>query len=167
MKAATSLLAFCFAFCLGACPVISQERVPAKPLITHDPYFSIWSTTDRLTDSDTSHWTGSPQHITGIVRIDGTPFRFMGHDPDAVPAMEQTGRSITPTHTRYQFRQNGITLELSFFTPAITSDLDLLSRPVTYLAWNVQATDGARHQVSVLLDVDPIVAVNERSQKVV
>jgi len=80
--------------------------------------------------------------------------------------MEQTGRSITPTHTRYQFRQNGVALELSFFTPAITSDLDLLSRPVTYLVWSIQATDAARHQVSVLLDVDPVIAVNDRSQKV-
>jgi len=166
MKTAASLLTFCFAFCLGVCPVISQERAPATPLITHDPYFSVWSTTDRLTDSDTSHWTGSPQPISGIVRIDGSPFRFLGHHPDAVPAMEQTGRSITPTHTRYQFRQNGVALELSFFTPAITSDLDLLSRPVTYLAWSIQATDAARHQVSVLLDVDPVIAVNDRSQKV-
>jgi hypothetical protein len=166
MKTTALLLTFCIAFGMGICPVISQERAPATPLITHDPYFSIWSTTDRLTDSDTSHWTGSPQPISGIARIDGTPFRFLGHHPDAVPAMEQTGRSVTPTHTRYQFRQNGVALELSFFTPAITSDLDLLSRPVTYLAWNIQATDGARHQVSVLLDVDPLIAVNDRSQKV-
>jgi hypothetical protein len=47
-----------------------------------------------------------------------------------------------PTHTRDEFRQNGITLELTFLTPAIMSDLDLLSRPVTYLTWSIQATDG-------------------------
>jgi hypothetical protein len=81
--------------------------------------------------------------------------------------MQQTGSSITPTHTRYEFSQDGVTLELTFFTPAIMSDLDLLSRPVTYLTWSVQATDGAAHQVSVLLDVDPVIAVNDRSQQVV
>jgi hypothetical protein len=167
MKIVTSLLVFCFVLCLGVGFAISQERAPATPLITHDPYFSIWSTTDNLADSDTTHWTGSPQPFTGIARIDGRPYRFMGHHPDSIPAMQQTASSILPTHTRYEFRQSGITLELTFFTPAIMSDLDLLSRPVTYLTWSVQATDGVNHQVSILLDVDPLIGVNDRSQQVV
>jgi hypothetical protein len=158
----------CFVFaCLGASFAHAQERAPATPLIVHDPYFSIWSATDRLTDSDTTHWTGSPQPISGIVRIDGKPFRFMGHHPDNIPAMTQTGASITPTHTRYEFREGGVTLNFAFFTPAMMSDLDLLSRPVTYLIWDVQAADGATHTVSVLLDVDPVIAVNDRSEEVV
>jgi Domain of unknown function (DUF4965)/Domain of unknown function (DUF1793)/Domain of unknown function (DUF5127)/Domain of unknown function (DUF4964) len=167
MKTVTSLLTFCAIICLSVNHAMSQERVPATPLITHDPYFSIWSTTDQLTDSDTSHWTGTSQPITGIVRIDDKPFRFMGHHPDGVPAMQQTGRWITATHTRYEFRQNGVTLELTFFTPAIISDLDVLSRPVTYLTWKAQSTDGATHRISVLLDVDPVVSVNDRSEPVV
>jgi len=152
---------------LGTLSAIAQQRAPSTPLITHDPYFSVWSNTDNLADSDTTHWTGSPQPLSGIARIDGKPYRFMGKNPDNLPAMQQIARSITPTHTRYEFRQSGVTLQLTFFTPAILSDLDLLSRPVTYLTWTAQATDGAAHQVSVLLDVDPVIAVNERSQQVV
>jgi hypothetical protein len=167
MKLVTSVKCYLTVFCLGVTSAVSQQRAPATPLITHDPYFSIWSITDKLTDSDTTHWTGSPQPIAGIARIDGKTYRFMGHHPRSVPAMQQTGSSITPTHTRYEFSQDGVTLELTFFTPAIMSDLDLLSRPVTYLTWSVQATDGAAHQVSVLLDVDPVIAVNDRSQQVV
>ena len=49
----------------------------------------------------------------------------------------------------------------------MTSDLDVLSRPITYLSWSAQATDGKAHQVSLLLDVDPVIAVNDRSQQVV
>jgi len=167
MKAVTSLFLCLVSFCFSGGSAVCQQRVPATPLITHDPYFSVWSTTDNLTDSDTTHWTGTPQPISGIARIDGKSYRFMGHQPDKVPAMQQTGRSITPTHTRYQFRQDGVTLELTFFTPAMMNDLDLLSRPVTYLTWSVQSTDGVAHRVSVLLDVDPIIAVNDRSQQVV
>ena len=166
MKMVVRVLAYFAVFCLGVCVTWSQQRPPAMPLITHDPYFSIWSASDKLTDSDTTHWTGAPQPVTGIARIDGKAFRFMGRHPDAIPAMEQTGSSITPTHTRYQFRQSGVTLELTFFTPAIMSDLDVLSRPVTYLTWSVRATDGATHHVSVLLDADPLIAVNDRSQQV-
>jgi hypothetical protein len=167
MKIVSSLIALCAVFCLNVGYALAQERAPATPLITHDPYFSIWSTTDRLTDSETSHWTGSAQPMTGIARIDGKPYRFMGHHPDSVPAMQQVSSSVTATHTRYEFRQDGIRLDLTFFTPAMMSDLDLLSRPVTYLIWDAKSTDGASHQVSVLLDVDPVIAVNDRSQQVV
>lgn len=155
------------AFCLGASSGVAQPRPPATPLITHDPYFSIWSTTDLLTASDTTHWTGTPQPIAGLARIDGKAFRFMGQEPKGVPAMEQTERSVTPTHTRYRFHQGGVTLDVAFFTPAMMSDLDLLSRPVTYITWAAQATDGASHHVSVLLDVDPLIAVNDAGEKIV
>jgi hypothetical protein len=167
MKIVVRFLSLSAIYCLGVCLALSQQRPPATPLIAHDPYFSIWSATDQLTGSDTTHWTGAPQPIAGIARIDGKAFRFMGRHPESIPAMEQTARSISPTHTRYQFRQNGITLDLTFFTPAMMNDLDLLSRPVTYLTWSVQSTDQQSHSISILLDVDPVIAVNDRSQKVV
>lgn len=162
---------FCFAVLLFFVRVelaqSQQQKVPATPLIAHDPYFSIWSTTDNLTGSNTTHWTGKQQPLTGVARIDGKPFRFMGRDPDDVPAMQQMSRTIEATHTRYRFSAGGVELDFAFFTPAFTEDLDLLSRPVTYLTWTVQSTDGAAHQVSILLDADPVIAVNDRGESVV
>jgi xanthosine utilization system XapX-like protein len=90
MKLAPSVFALCGLLGMSLGSAQSQERPPATPLITHDPYFSIWSMTDRLTDSDTSHWTGSAQPIAGIARIDGKAYRFMGASPDAVPAMSSS-----------------------------------------------------------------------------
>ncbi len=161
------LFACCLALSISVSAALSQQRVPATPLIVHDPYFSVWSFTDKLTDSDTTHWTGTPQPFTGIARIDGKPFRFMGQHPDTVPAMQQVGTTVTPTRTRYEFKQAGISLTFTFFTPALPSDLDLLSRPVTYLNWQAESTDGATHQLAILLDVDPLIAVNDRSEQVV
>jgi hypothetical protein len=80
--------------------------------------------------------------------------------------MQQTANSITPTHTRYTFQQDGVSIDFTFFTPVIPNNIDLMSRPVTYLTWNVKAIDGAAHKVSLLLDVDPLISVNERGQQV-
>src|SRR5579862_7758471 len=151
-----SVAAFAFAFCGLAAP--GQQRPPAVPLIAHDPYFSIWSAADKLTDKDTTHWTGARQPITGLARIDGKTFRFMGADPRELPTMNQVSLAVTPTHTVYQFRAGDVDLTLTFFTPAFTQDLDILSRPVTYLT--VTATGKGEHDVSILLDVDPVIAVN-------
>ena len=167
MRFVQPLLSIALIACFNVASSCAQQRVPATPLITHDPYFSIWSTTDKLTDSETTHWTGKPQPLTGIARIDGKPYRFMGKRPDEVPAMEQVESTVEATHTLYRFRAAGVEIRLTFFSPVFTDDLDLFSRPVTYLTWTVHSTDGASHQVAVLLDVDPVIAVNDRSQQVV
>ncbi len=154
---------------LSAASLMGQQtatpRPPAVPLITHNPYFSIWSDTNELTASETRHWTGTPQPMTGLVRIDGHPFRFMGEARDT-PAMQQTSLVVTPTHTRYSFTAAGVELQLAFFTPTILSDLDVLSRPVTYISFTAKSTDSGNHDVSVLLDVNPLVAVNAAGEAI-
>ena len=144
--------------------VNAQQRPPAVPLIAHDPYFSIWSDADHLTDRNTTHWTGHRQPIAGIARIDGKPYRFMGEDPRDVPAMQQLSLKVTPTHTIYEFQAAGVHLSATFFTPALPRDLEILSRPVTY--FTLAVTGDAGHDVSLLIDVDPIIAVNTPDQPV-
>jgi len=149
-----------FVVCATLTVAAQRVRPPATPLITHNPYFSIWSDTDDLTASDTVHWSGKPQPIAGLVRIDGKAMRFMGAEPDEAPAMQQVEHVVTPTHTRYSFKAGGIMLDLTFFTPALLSDLDILSRPVTYISFTASSTDARPHEVAVLVDVDPLIAVN-------
>ena len=164
MKAITKALLALSAFALVLASAFAQQRLPAVPLIAHNPYFSVWSMADKLTDQDTKHWTGARQPIAGLARIDGKTFRFMGAQPRNVPAMEQTSLELTATHTVYTFKAAGITLTASFFTPSLPRDLDVLSRPVTYL--NLTATGEGEHQVSVLIDVDPVISVNTPDQLV-
>jgi hypothetical protein len=152
--------------CSAALPTAAQERPPVVPLVTHDPYFSIWSMADRLTDVNTRHWTGVDQPLAGIIRIDNVPYRYMGADPRQVPAIQQTSLEVTPLHTIYTFETAGVRLQVTFFTAAFPNDLDALSRPVDYLTWNITSTDSRPHAVDLLLDASPVIAVDTNDQDV-
>jgi hypothetical protein len=141
-------------------------RPPAVPLVACDPYFSIWSPADKLTDADTVHWTGKPHRLTSMVRIDGKGFRLMGKEPTEVPALPQTDVEVLPTRTIYTFEGEGVRLTLTFMTAALPEDVDVLSRPITYLTWSMVAKDGKEHNASVFFEAAPEIAVNQRAQPV-
>lgn len=141
-------------------------RPPAVPLIACDPYFSIWSPADQLHGADTVHWTGKPHRLTSLIKIDGQTFRLMGSQPSDVPGLSQTAVEVLPTRTIYSFQGAGIALKMTFLTPALPQDIDILSRPVTYLTWEACSVDSKTHQVSVYFDAASELAVNEARQPV-
>ncbi len=323
------LLTAAFALSLSSCgiPVSdtsfqSDIRPPAAPLVTVDPYFSIWSSTDELNASNTVHWTGTEHSLTGAVRVDGVSYRVMGTDtprytailptiayeqwsakylidekpsgnwtlpdyddsswntgegafgsdgmpgvktpwykegsdiwvrrtfevdkdvnlndlvleyshddvfelyvngikvadtgnawrsnvkvslPEEVGETLKTGRvtiaahchntvggayvdfglfhkseggnlgkaalqksvKVLPTRTIYTFECGGVEVEVIFTAPLLMDDLNLLSRPVNYLAYQVRSTDSEKHDVQVYLDASAMIAVNTPLQPVV
>jgi hypothetical protein len=153
---------------LGLSNVAAKDfRPPAVPLIANSPYFSVWSMADHLTDDVTRHWTGTPQSLGGLVRIDGKPYRVIGNEPRRIPAMEQRKVQVLPTRTIYEFEAGGVGVTLTFMTPALPSDLDVMSRPGTYVTWTVQSNDGKEHSVSLYFDASSQLAVDTGAQEVV
>jgi hypothetical protein len=300
--------------------IASQAQVtkaPAYPLITHDPYFSVWSFSDTLNKSVTRHWTGKEQMLLGLIRVDGKVFNFLGqvnytpepivktgeeksyecvytetkpsadwyrenfaatgwkkgkapfHDDktskqgttwtskdiwvrrsfqlgdlnigqlvlqlkndddvevfingskvfscgpcvnssyvninleDSIRSKLKKGKNVlamhctntggrsfldaglskrrvvsnidpalqksvvmTATSTRYEFECGGVSLRLSFTSPLLMDSLDLLSRPVSYIDYIVNSSDGKDHDVQVYIGASSALATNTIKQKV-
>lgn len=140
-----------------------EMRAPAVPLITVDPYFSIWSMADQLTDDETRHWTGKPNTIEGIAFIDGKRYAFIGR-PEGLPALRQTGLLIDALSTIYTFEGGGVRLTVDFTTPLLPQDLDVFARPVTYLAVQAASLDGVAHTVSIAIRASEELCLNEKGQ---
>ena len=145
-------------------------RAPAAPLIAVDPYFSVWSTTDDLADSATTHWTGTEKSLCSFVKIDGKNFRLMGVAPEfdeVAPKMKQTNLEIRATNTTYTFEGSGVCVALTFTNPNLPTDLDLLSSPYTLVTWKVRSSDGKPRDVKIYFDASAEMCVDSPEQSVV
>lgn len=53
-------------------------RLPSVPLIMNDPFISFWSPYDELNQGNTTHWANIRKPMDGLLRVDGTVYRWMG-----------------------------------------------------------------------------------------
>jgi hypothetical protein len=100
------------------------------------------------------------------------PDRWKGLPADGTraggaPALPQTKVEVLPTRTSYLFQSAEVSVSLTFLTPALPDDLDLLSRPLTYLTWEARSLDGKPHAVSLYFEASSELAVNNSRQPVV
>ena len=141
-------------------------RPPSVPLVTHNPYLSIWSNADHLNDDTTRHWTRHDHALVSLIRVDGKTQRLMGNDPQVVPVMPQVGVKVLPTRSIYDFDDGHVHVMMTFMTAALPHDLDVLTRPLSYIMWDVRSVDGAPHAVSIYDSTSSQLAVNTENQKV-
>src|SRR5208282_4869229 len=143
-----------------------EFRPPSVPLVTFDPYLSIWSAADHLTDRPTQHWTAREHSLVGLVRIDGKVFRVMGFEPREAPALPQVGLKVTPTRSIYDFEGAHVHITVTFMTPALPNDLDAMALPLSFITWEIRSADREPHAVSLFESTSSQLAVNEAAQKV-
>ncbi|MDE7127736.1 MAG: DUF5127 domain-containing protein, partial [Bacteroidales bacterium] len=70
-------------------------------------------------------------------------------------AAVQTYADVQATQTHYGFTCGPVDLRLTFSAPMFLEDLELVSRPVNYITYNVASNDGAAHDVEVYFEASP------------
>lgn len=138
-------------------------RAPAVPLITVDPYFSVWSGDERLNAVRTMHWTGAGNSLLGIVTVDGEPYSFLGFNRFLIK-MEQTALDISALSTKATFENEKIVLHICFTSPLLPDDFDIMTRPVSYMAVSYTAKDGKAHDVSVKVSASEELCLNRAGE---
>ena len=136
-------------------------RAPAYPLITVDPFFSIWSMCDKLNEDNTKHWTGSENRLEGVAIVDGERYCFMGK-ADCEKYMTQTDVDFDAFSTVYRFSCDKIELTATFTTPLLLDDLNIASRPVSYIKVNAEAIDSKDHDIKIEITVNDELCQNRK-----
>lgn len=112
------------------------KRAASIPLVLHDPFFSIWSSADHLYDKDPVHWSGARQQMRGYLIVDGKTYAFLG-DREFHEFLPQKSINVTATATEYIFENELVCLKCRFTSPLLPDDMLLVSRPCTYIDFEV------------------------------
>lgn len=165
------------------------EELPYKDFFlvySHDDNFELYLNGEKLVD------TGNAWKLNAIFKIDKkqlkagsrnvisahcynnvgggyVDFGLYYEDPQNevfVQTAFQNNVALSATQTHYDFTCGPVDLKLKFISPLLPDNLDLLSRPVNYIDYQVSSNDGKEHDVQLYFEITPQWAVNEITQQV-
>lgn len=137
-----------------------KMRMPSVPLITVDPYFSVW--TDNINKHTPTHWTAKENTIVGTVNIDGAVYRFLGDSDDEAMGLISLDADAFSTTAIYECA--GIRLTAKFTSPMLVTDLYYASRPVSYLKLSYESTDEKQHNVTAKMSFSEELVLNKAGE---
>jgi hypothetical protein len=79
---------------------------------------------------------------------------------------EQQSVEIKATQTMYHFACGPVHLALTFTSPLIMNNLDLLSRPISYISFTAKSIDGKTHEAQLYFGASSTLAADNASQQV-
>jgi hypothetical protein len=157
----------------GAAPIVTVGsstfdpiRPPATPLAVRSPYLSTWLRADTLPGNWPTFWAGAVTAITGIVRVDGQPYVFMGAPGGGWPLATQTALVLTATRSTFTISAGAVRLEVEFLSPVDPANLRRQSVPMSYLSVTATSADAGTHQVSLYLDISGEWAHGDRTKQI-
>ncbi|WP_375494084.1 glutaminase domain-containing protein, partial [uncultured Jatrophihabitans sp.] len=141
----------------AALPDFTPLRAPAVPLAVRSPYLSTWLAADNLAGTWPTFWTGRITAMSGIARVDGTSYVFLGNPliggRNPFPTMRQTSAAVTATRSTFVLEQGGVELTVVFHSPVEPGDLRRQSMPLSYITATARSNDGRAHQVGLYFDI--------------
>lgn len=143
-----------------------KMRLPSYPLITIDPFCSIWLPGDCLSRTDTVMWCNYMKRLQGYVTIDGFKRRFLGKGRMSGEFMWQEDMSITPLVSYFTMASDKVHIKIRFWSPLFLDDIYQLSLPVGFIDYEVISMDGKEHEVEVELHVHEEMCDETPSEKV-
>ncbi len=155
-------------------------------IYSHDDIFELYLNGEQLVKTE-YEW-----HNNVLLKLDRSKLKFGAENVIAVHCHNRTGGGyvdfgiiqdrkekeifattatqnsvdLTATQTKYSFSCGPVDLALTFTSPLLPDDLDLLSRPVSYVSYEVTSSDKKEHDVEIYFETTPEWAVNEPSQEV-
>ncbi|KAJ7682671.1 DUF1793-domain-containing protein [Mycena polygramma] len=138
------------------------------PLAVRTPYLSAWlpqGSGTALNAAWPQHWTGQTVGWAGFIKVDGTPYSFLGDPGITVPFTKAIQKSMEFTSTQSIFVMSAgrVDLTVTFLSPVEPNDLSKQSFPFSYMALSAASTDGSSHSVQVYSDISAEWVVGDNS----
>ena len=127
-------------------------RAPAYPLITVDPYFSVWSRDSRPNAVPTTHWTGMNNSIFGTISYDGEVYTFLGYHR-SMKKLKTVSVDVDALSTSYVLENDRIRVRMRFTTPLLLGRLEVLTRPVSYMTVSYERLSDSVGEVEINVSV--------------
>ncbi|GHV00175.1 glutaminase [Bacteroidia bacterium] len=78
---------------------------------------------------------------------------------------QQLSVDVQATRTHYLFGCGPVEMSLVFTAPLLPGDLEMISRPVNYVSYDVRSLDGKKHDVQIFFEAGPQWAIDRRGQQ--
>ncbi|KAL2063340.1 hypothetical protein VTL71DRAFT_5145 [Oculimacula yallundae] len=143
----------------NAASTFSPARPPAVPLAVKSPYLNVLQSSGSdggnggyLAGEWPQFWAGQIAAWTGMIKVDGTTYTWMGNPgPQSVT---QTSFEYTSTRSVFTMNVGGkVEMNITFLSPITPEDLKRQSLIFSYLDVGVQSLDGAAHDVKLYTDI--------------
>ncbi|OCK79634.1 glutaminase GtaA [Lepidopterella palustris CBS 459.81] len=153
------LLAFLINF-TRAISTFSPARPPSLPLAVKSPYLSTWLDAGRdggnggyLPGQWPQFWTNQVTGWTGLIRVDGTTYTWMGN-PIGPALAEQVTYEYTSTKSIFTIDVAGkLAMNITFLSPITPDDMMRQSLVFSYMNVEVTSMDGTTHDVQLYSDI--------------
>ena len=128
-----------------------KRKMPCYPIFVKDPFFSLWAKSEVLTDQNIVFWHGEEKPIYCFLKKGEKTLCFMGKQ-DRYPNMEQVDFGVSAFETSFVFKGDGVKLKVSFLSPLLPDDLQILSCPISYAHYEIECMGDEECEVLFVVD---------------